>query len=334
MIKVLVLEPPLVSNVGWWRLWRPLGVIKAAFPQLFQFTFKRKDLDYFDAWNYDIVITARPGSGKTPAEQTAVNQFVEEAKKAGGAKFIVDIDDFVFGIPKGHPLYTEYQKKDRVKAMEECMSLADAFWYSTPAFLETIDKGGQVMPNAIFPEELPKEPTSDKGIAAWRGHSIQIHDLMGAGADVWPEIRDKAQVWFWMGYYPPLKHTETSTELPYVSDPAAYMELIRKTPLNVLWKPMIDCTFNLHKSNIAMIEATMAGGYCLTNFAGRPEWENTSATWLPYKDGVKLWEQARQDIIDNYNLGKWAIARAEHMVSLVPHLLPQKETAQYESDRD
>lgn len=326
-INVLVLEPPKVSNVGWWRLWRPLQVVRHMFPDVFSFTFKRKDLDYYDAFNYDIIITARPGSGPTAAEQAAINDFVAMAKKTSGAVFIVDMDDNILDVPKGHQLHTEYAKKDRRKAAEECLALADAFWFSTPLFLETISQKGVVMPNAIFPEEMPKEPSKDNGIAAWRGHLIQVHDLMTEGLKVWPDIRDKAAHWFWMGYYPPLDHGENSQELPYVADPAAYMELLRKTPLNVLWKPMIDCNFNRHKSSIAMIEATMAGGYCLTNFAGLPEWESASDKWLPYKDGVKLWEQARENIIDNYNLIKTAQMRAQHMASLVPHLVGQTQNA-------
>lgn len=326
-VKVLVLEPPFVSNVGWWRLYRPLQAVKKLFPGTFEFKFKRKDLDYFDAWDADIIITSRPGAGKKPDEQAAVNEFVRLAKRTSGAAFIVDMDDNVLEIPKGHSLYVEYQNRKRRKGIEECLGMANGFWFSTPAFLESISRQGLVVPNAVLPTELPDSPSPENGWAAWRGHSIQQHDLLLEGVKIWPEIRDKAKAWLWMGYYPPIQHGGNSEELPYIDDPERYMDTLRKTPLNVLWKPMIDCRFNEHKSNIALIEATMAGGYCLTNFAGRPMWEKASKKWIPYKAGVVLWEKARQDIADNYNLIDAAIARANHMASLVPHLFPQQNVA-------
>ena len=54
------------SNTGWWRLWRPLKVVRQMYGHLFAFEFKRKDLTYQDAWDADVIILARPGGTKTP----------------------------------------------------------------------------------------------------------------------------------------------------------------------------------------------------------------------------------------------------------------------------
>ena len=323
MIKVLVLERPLASNTGWWRLYRPLQVIRKVYGGLFQFEFKLRDLTYADAWNADIVIQSRPGGGETPDDQARLNEFVRMAKGMG-AKFIVDMDDQVLLVPKGHALHSEYTKPGRVKVIEECLSLADQCWFSTPAFLQTVDQKGLVMPNAVLPQELPAEPTPDAGIAAWRGHSIQMHDLATQGAEDWPAIRGAFSKWLWLGYMPPLPGAEDGEELPYISMPDKYFALLQKTPINALWKPMQNNSFNLHKSNIAWIEATLSGGYCLTNFAGDDLWLNASAKPLPHKDAVKLWERSREEIEQHYNLIYWGQRRAEAIASLVPHLIPQK----------
>jgi hypothetical protein len=323
MINILVLEPEYVSNTGWWRLYAPFSVMKIMYPGVFDFRFRSKELNYFDAWNADVIIQARPGSGK-PGEQEARNQLMKMAQNIvpGGRRVIVDIDDNILGMPPDHDLYNIYNEKARVKSTRECIELADAVWISTPAFLDTYRADAQVMPNAIPPEWLPNEPAKDNGIFAWRGAKIQMHDILGQGLKNWPMYRDMAKTGVFIGYRPPIEGNEKWRDAPYLDDPEKYFGFMRQMGINYLWKPMVKNGFNDHKSNIAVLEATMSGGVCLTNYAGKPGWEYAVSEPVPYSEACMFWEAAKNNIVENYNLYKTAQARAQSIFSLVPHLLP------------
>lgn len=326
-IKILVLENRMLSNVAYWRLYHPLSVMKTIYRGLVQFDidFKRKELDYADAWGADLIVMPRPGGGAI-GDQAALNDFLRSARQSG-ARVVIDLDDHILGIPKDHELYSEFQKPQRRKAIESCLGMADAFWFSSPEFLSTYSTAGIVVENGILPSDMPESPSPDAGIWAWRGRSVQVHDLINAGGETWPEIRDKAKRWLWMGYMPPLPGVENTEVLPYLDNPQTYFMMLRQTPLNGLWKPMMHCSFNDHKSNIAMIEATMAGGVCLTNYSGRPGWQNTVKSFPTYKEACKVWEAAREDIAENYNIINLAQKRASSILALCSHLIPASENA-------
>jgi hypothetical protein len=91
--------------------------------------------------------------------------------------------------------------------------------------------------------------------------------------------------------------------------------------INAIWKPLTDCAFNDHKSNINLLVATIGGGYCITNYAGRPGWEFASSEVLPYPEACELWRAAKDDIIKRYNLADTARMRAESIFRLVPQFL-------------
>lgn len=316
MINVHILEPPKLSNVAYWRLWEPLRVIKAMYPGVFRFTFKRERLDFADAWNADLVITARPGM------KPDINEYLQKAQ-ANGAQVIVDTDDHILGLPRFHDLYHDYKPgAPAYKRAEKTLQLANQHWFSTPKFLETYSKAGLVVPNAVLPDYLPDTPAPDNGIWAWRGRSIQVHDLIYAGQKWYDEIKDKPKKWLFLGWLPPLSHEETAETLAYVDDTQKYIQLIRQTRLNGIWKPMVKCDFNDHKSNVSWLEAAISGGVCLTNYAGKPEWKNSTAKFPTHKEGIKLWEKSKAEILENYNLVKTAQARAQNMLHLCSHLLP------------
>lgn len=319
MIKILVLEPPYISNVAYWRLFRPLKIMAQLNPGVFSFEWKRKDLTFADAWNADVVIMARPGTGRHADYQTAI-EFIQKAKR-WGAKFIVDLDDDLLGIPDDHELYSEYNKPDRRKAIVETLKMADAFWVSTSAFLTTYSPQAEVIPNAVLPTDLPEEPAPDRGLWAWRGRSVQIHDLVGMGADWYEQIKDIPKQWVFLGYRPPLRHSKNQEVVPYLDDPELYMQALKASQFNGIWKPMQDVRFNDHKSNIAWIEATMSGGVCLTNYAGKSGWELSVSEIPEYPDACKIWERSKAEIIEKYNLVNTAQMRAQSIFRLCSYML-------------
>lgn len=315
-INVLILEHSLLSNVAWWRTYRPLWVVsklsdEGLFPVEFNFRVKRKDLDYSDMWWAHLIIVSRPFA------KPYISDFLVEAKQ-NGCKVIVDIDDDVFNLPKTHALYSAYKPGSaNQKEIEKAFKSADLFWFSTPKFLETYTNQGVVIPNAIFPEEIPAQPAPDRGHWAWRGTTIQYHDILAQDARKWyEENRDKAKKWFFLGVLPPMDHAENAELLDYIESPRQYMEAIHRAQFNGFWKPLMDHQFNEHKSNIALIEATMSGGACITNFAGRPGWETATDTFPTYEKACELWQASKELISTKYNLWNTAQMRAQTMHAL------------------
>lgn len=326
MIRILILEIPLLSNTGYWRLFRPLEVMRQLYPGIFYLTYKMKDLTYADIVEHDLIITRRPHE-----KNAAI--LVELLQKAVslGKPVIFDEDDLATGAPDTHELYQVFANAEWRKKYVKALQCASAFWFSTPAFLQTVHPQGEVIPNAILPTDLPDGPAPDMGLFGWQGKSIQVHDLM-AGWD-WYEANKSSPLikrWVFFGYKPPLRHyippgeiVDNTETIAYIDDTETYMASFRQNCINGMWKPLIDCPFNDHKSNINYLGATMGGGYCITNYAGNPGWEHASAELLSYEKACELWAAAKEDILKNYNLLDTARMRAQSIFALLPHFFPQ-----------
>lgn len=333
MIKVLVLEYPMISNTGYWRIYRPLDVMRGLYPGMFSLTFKREKMTYSDIMEHDIIITRRPAATDGATHVQFLRLCREENRPV-----IFDEDDYVLNCPDTHELWGTYRQKEVRQNYVDALKCASAAWFSTPAFLELIPEG-EVVPNAILPEELPNEPAPDAGIFCWRGKSIQSHDLIYGGWDWYEANKHRVKKWLFLGWKPPLRHhtpdpahpeTDNTEFIPEEPNTSRYIQSLRMNKVNVLWKPMMEHPFNTHKSNIAEIEVTMTGGYCITPFAGRGVWQYSSKEILPYRDACDLWAASKQNIIENYNLIKTAQQRAESIARLVPHLIPQDRREEVE----
>lgn len=327
MIKILILYPPYLDNVGYWRLFRPLDIMRRLYPGMFTLTYKIKELTYADLAEHDIVITRRPSSD---TNQGAILLKILEKARMMERPVIFDEDDFVLQCPETHELHQVYKRRDVIQQYLTTLQLSSAAWFSTPAFLEMVPTGGEVVPNAILPDDIRPEPAPDLGLFGWQGKSIQSHDLMEAGWDWYEANKENPLVkkWIFFGYKPPLRHADNTETIGYISDVDVFMESFRLNPINGMWKPLIECRFNDHKSNINLLGATMAGGYTITNYAGKPGWEYASNEILPYADACELWAKAKADIAQNYNLYNTARQRAETIFRLLPGFFPDENTQQ------
>lgn len=88
--------------------------------------------------------------------------------------------------------------------------------------------------------------------------------------------------------------------------------------INIMWKPLEDNEFNAAKSNIAWIEATMSGGICVTNFAGRSGWEMAVDKFTDNPDFIaSQWEASRDWILKYYNLHMVNELRYQHILKVL-----------------
>jgi len=341
MIKITVLEAPYLDAVSYWRLFRPLQTMCALYPGTFNVEFKAPDkpLNYYDAVFTDVIINVRPG--RFPK----INEYLEKAFEKRKT-IICDLDDDTNDLPINHSLAMSFEKQNRkdpatgLSAFETAAQFTKWWWYATPYLLEKYGNG-EVIPNAVLPQEIPAKPCPDRGWFAWRGREIQVHDLNVAGQAQYDKIREASNAMFFIGYLPPIEHgknvgvlplngelgpffetAKTTGEkpviiMPRIDDVDKYMRQIRAMQFNAFWKPLNVCGFNDAKSNIAWIEATMAGGVCITNYAGRPGWEFATDKPLTYAQSCELWKLSAEYIREHYNLIKTAHQRAECIFRLL-----------------
>lgn len=309
MIKVLIIEQDALGGVTWWRFFRPFMQMRKMFPGQIDFEFKTK-LFPSDLYLNDVFIMSRPRD----KEMLQVIQRIKEL----GKPVILDIDDDIINLPAHHPMKGDYDAWREISL--EYFRLADWIWTSTKQLLFTTDalNRGEVIPNAILPSELPDKPAPDKGIWCWRGQHHQIHDLL-YGSMQYEEIKHHAQKWIFWGWWPPLDHPANAVLRPFERDTHQYFKALPESAINVMWKPLTPGLFNDAKSNIAWIEATMSGGVCLTNYAGKPGWECALSGPVDYKTACIFFQESCEEIRRNYNLENTARQRMDSIKRLLGH---------------
>ena len=304
MINILIIENPIAHSVNWWRFLRPLGEMQKQFPGRYNIRMTRK-LDAADLFFTDVFILSRPNDPETLT-------LVKRIKDTGRSKIIMDIDDAITNVPAHHKDAAYFN--NRAGIAREIMALTDYFWTSTEQLIYECDAfgRGEVIPNAVHERDLPSEPAPDKGNWMWRGKDIQKEDVYLAGAEVYEQIKGKVTNWTFWGCLPSLNHLSNIRVLEYTEDVQQYFLQLKAAKFNGVWKPLVENQFNDAKSNIAWIEATMSGGVCLTNYAGKLSWECALSEFPEsYDFAVATWHLSCMAIEENYNLETTAKQRHE-----------------------
>ena len=120
-MRVLIIEPPALGAVGYWRLYQPLQAMRQSFNN-FDFDVKQ-DFKEGELMMYDWLILARPSK---PIEM----EMIATAKKLG-VKVAVDYDDDLFNIPIMHPAFDTFNDPERKQVIATAAVTADALWCST-----------------------------------------------------------------------------------------------------------------------------------------------------------------------------------------------------------
>jgi len=331
MIKILCIEPRQLTPVGYWRVFKPFEEMRRLFPGVFEIEYKSEKLDYADISGADVIFMTRPHKMES-------FEWIREAKMTKGILFVMDMDDDLLDMPREHPLFADFKK--RRKIIENHMKIADFLWYSTEYLMKKYGKGIHV-PNAVDVSLLPEKPAPDHKKIMWRGSSIQMHDLLH-GKRQFDEIQEQFNHIGMIGFLPPFFHYERRVmdlethiqespkgqyivNYPIIDNTSAYLKQLQIDQWNYVWKPLMDHGFNEAKSNIAWIEATTSGGVCLTNFAGRVQWEYATAEILPYAEACELWAKSCEVIRKDYNLSVMAQRRAVSIIKALKleHLFAQ-----------
>lgn len=316
MINILIIESPVENAVTWWRFLRPLGEMQRQFPGRFNIRMvKRREIMADDLFFTDIFILSR-------ASDSEALLLAKRIKDLGRSKIIYDLDDAITNLPAHHSQKAYHD--NRIGIAREIFALTDWFWVTTEQLQYETDSMGrsEIIPNAIFPEDLPKEPAPDRGVWMWRGRDLQKEDVYLTGAYGYEEMKAHIKKMVFWGCLPSLDHTGIEISLrEYEDDLVGYFKYLKTRPFNGIWKPLVPNQFNKAKSNIAWIEATMSGGVCLTNVAGVEGFEHWdfAVNKFPesYSEAVGRWETSCGEIISKYNLYNTARQRAESLERLL-----------------
>lgn len=309
-IKVIVIDDVRLDGVGWWRNSEPFAALDKTHGQYLEIHQATESVDVRLLRSADVVVRFRPNS-------KASLEFLQLCKELG-LKVILDIDDNLWKIPLGHPLFLDSLSFGR-GVIDEIYSLADAVWCSTDALRYAVGDLGrcEVMPNAVLPEDLPEKPAEWSAAAMWRGNDKQVSDLLHRDAVEWFERNNDKYNWTFAGYVPDYPFKGNVTFQAKMS-PLAYFLSLKKKQTNFMWKPLTVNAFNDCKSNIAWIEATMAGGVCVTNYAGKDGWQCALPDFTDDPELVRnTWELSKEVILEHYNLLKVNEARFESILKVL-----------------
>lgn len=248
-IRVLVVTASPDDGPSFFRSVGPL----LAFPERYETRLLRRDagsfsMSWIDLMNVDVVHFARP----------AANDALEILKyvQAAGLPVNVDYDDDLPNIAPDNPAFMVYRSPDTIRIVETFCKEADLLTVSTPSIKETL--GGEVVSNALMPRvHLPIALAHNmNGPWYWRGSSTHAADVSKYATTLaalkrplhtfgflpWPLIQAGVEC----------RH---ASEMPMLQ----YLAELRAAKPSVCVVPLINNKFNRGKSNIAWLEATMAG---------------------------------------------------------------------------
>lgn len=279
MIRILTHTPLKQDSTSFYRAYGVFHNLNRRFDGKIQFTdYQRETLRGSFTWadlaGFDILFLQRP----------YMAQLFDMAHyaKSLGVKIWVDFDDNLFELTDDHPSYFQYKDMAVKKVMGSCMQLAHQVTVSTDALADYFRKIGikspiTVVPNALNTDwfTMAENFNHDSNVIAWRGSSTHNFDLLGFSDAMVKAIHaDKTKVWHFMGQSPSIVARNVEAGRVFVSegeDPILYHKRIAELRPKILHVPLIDTALNRSKSNIAWLEATLAGAVCVA--PDWPEWQ-------------------------------------------------------------
>lgn len=337
MIKILAMSPMKADGTSFYRAY---GTFKDLADKV-----DIEIIDYIQrpgGWSWadfamcDILFLQRPG---TP-EHHKLCRYCKDM----GLKVWIDYDDNFFLIPAENRMFDAITVESKQR-MLDIIKMADVVSVSTEALKTFMVKAGakrvDVIPNALNPNLLrpvkaynfrrPKiPPNPQRQVYTWRGsdtHSGDILDYMDPLSQAMEARKDVD--WVFMGWNPwYLNRVGLQYRYIHPDDIFSYFEKLKQVRPELMHVVLSANEFNLHKSNIAWIEATAAGSVCVG--PAWPEWTRPGLinydTPDQYRDiltnanDLKLadrWQESMDFIQENLLLTRVNEKRADLIESLM-----------------
>jgi len=307
-LKILAVCAMPTDPTSWYRAWGVYGDIM-----------KRSDIE-FDCYEdlvkvswkhlikYDLVIFQR-ALGNAVQLADYITQL--------GIPYVYDLDDNFWEIPSHSSIKSTYNPKI-LGTMEKMMKGATAITVSTQALGDYIEnKLGikcNVINNGIDLTKYKIQPYNQSGKTIWRGSSTHIDDVRQFASFYESVAKQVEQIEFW-GH----DCVQGSPKLDIKNskffageDLVRYFRLLQTSNISHILCTLVDDEFNRAKSNIAWIEATLAGGVCVGNQVGEFKDKQISMNDFNIEhdyQGHYIW--SKQLIHENYNLSELNDMRIE-----------------------
>lgn len=211
-------------------------------------------------WNhfaqYDLIYMQRPLTKSAVEAATYL--------KIMGKKIWIDWDDDYINIPTWH--FFVLQLQSYIENIKTLAGLADIITVTTKSLYDVyiaFNSNVHIIPNAIPEVLFTKTVNNNSGGVFWRGSHLHFPNLMNYVNEI-QKCTEISQIKF-MGLNP---YFLTSYKLIAEMDVYNYFNHYKNLSPKFTFVTLIDHPFNRGRSNIAWIEATMAGAVCLA-----PDWE-------------------------------------------------------------
>lgn len=266
----------------------------------FLYPFKELRREHGDIQIYESTTAFMPELGgidvvlfHTPTNHGAIEAIAHTYE--AGKKIWIDFDDLVFAdyIPSANLAKAFFTRNNNQQAIQAAIAHADVITVSTETIRDNIlslykfpHEKIHVIHNAL-PDEVwanradfrPFKPPSTKDPARilWRGSITHIGDLL-LNKDGFKPMKNVAYTFY--GAVPFMLekryggHLDEYTFRDWDKGMFQYFAALKKMNPDYMVVPLEDCPFNRAKSNISWLEATIAGGVCISQ-ATMPEFEKT-----------------------------------------------------------
>lgn len=318
MITLSALVPRFTDATSWYRAAGPLGAIARMCPRL--------HIEFRENWSWSTLAGTRAVFLQRP--YTDNHRHIAAMAKEAGCKIWVDYDDLLFDIPTDNPTYFQYMNQKTMSTVKWIIEQADVVTVSSLELkrqLDQFNKDVRVVPNALddrllhFRRDLPRakliswrgSPTHHKDVFLYTPAILEVANSQYASEWKWNFIGDT--LWFLTDRMP---HTRT-----YITKGMEIVEyhehLCGQAPTAML-VPLHDSIFNKCKSNIAWIEASLAGAVCIG-----PDWQEWQRPgMITYSSRDHLRDVLRQLVkgdMDTARLAKlsWEYIESELMLTKV-----------------
>lgn len=325
MRRILAVIEHTNDAMAWYRSVLPLLRLKRSHGIEVDFMMAKNKPSWDLLVQYDILFMQRPHD----------TGYVDLAGLARLHKLKVwlDFDDPLWSVNPDSPAHAYYQQEETRTAIERVISLSDAITVSTPVLAQSVkeyyDKEAVVIPNAAdlnrlqwMAPSLKKEP--QKPTLCWRGSSTHFEDMMQFKPmmDMLDKELDLAWRFYGADMYFARKGLKDCTHIGTM-DFTLYQHTLRVDAGQIMFVPLADNHFNRCKSDIAAIEATVAGMVPIV-----PPWWELGFDMPDMYEGLKFmvtannatrestWGACRDFVLEHRNLSKENLKRMEVINSL------------------
>jgi len=321
LLNILVLTTELGAGL-YWRVVKPFQRIRENNPSLLNFDvfYSIEPLRSIDLSVYNIILFQRVIGPETAIE-------LWDLCRKSGKILIYEIDDFLLGLPSGHPDFSLYNEPNVQRRLIYLLSTADYVTVSTEFLRQKLlsyQENIQVLPNLLDDRIWKRTPPSGAENKAsfvrigFLGTPSHYNDLLiveEALLEINRKHREQLQIYLIGCSTERLKALPNVKCLPFDMNYQRSAQRFQNLSPDIALAPLIDNEFNHCKSNIKWLEYSIAGAAGV--FSDLPTY---NASIISYKTGILAknssdeWYQAIESLITNDEQRKNIVQAAQEEI--------------------